>query len=565
NLVGAFIVGDGPDLPDATHAHSCRETCEMIFGPCASGSGYYEGSTAATEITGTCYGDTFDDLADGATCSETFPDDYKPGAFFKLSGGWSSYVNHHHCRALNFCWCTPATLVGSYVVRDGPLWSLSPTTYSCIDACEHIFGRCASSYAGSIVSTHVTATCYGNSYASTCSDPQPDRYVNGLKYETAGAWSAFVNDNGCNRLNYCCAPLSASAVPSTPISARLPLPYLRRPLLLPLLLLPLTTSPPSPLHDEGFLFGSDIISALLVAIMIVAVLGLCGFGWFYRRQKTHKEQQMQQRRRESALVVRRKPSKRQLQTAPMTPMKLKNAEIVPEGLVWGATGNEKGGKQQDRVVQERSNTPADGSPNSAAAGSNDSQENTASRAAGGAPPSLQVTIPSEDPLETHNVLPEVSLVPLSHDGGSGQEQNARTSPGSRNEAWGGTTGTSVDADLLQPEDLMGGAETDLGMVTELEASAPGQVVSPRQVKLSPVPPAGAAIKSASTSAEGGRSRSHAKSKYMQDMQASFDRKAKVSSDKAPASRSSSAASTPKTPTGRVSKFLGDLIPGSPKS
>eukprot|EP00854_Cymbomonas_tetramitiformis_P019357 gene19357-23145_t len=144
---------------------------------------------------------------------------------------------------------------------------------------------------------------------------------------------------------------------------------------------------------------------------------------------------------------------------------------------------------------------------------------------------MVVVVWAEDPLETHNVLPEVSLVPLSHDGGSGQEQNARTSPGSRNEAWGGTTGTSVDADLLQPEDLMGGAETDLGMVTELEASAPGQVVSPRQVKLSPVPPAGAAIKSASTSAEGGRSRSHAKSKYMQDMQASFDRKAKVSSDK----------------------------------
>ena len=96
------------------------------------------------------------------------------------------------------------TFVDSYTVQSGPIWSSSPSTYSCVEACAFLFGGDAGSYQCSTEPDVINNLSYHSVYGVSGCATEPDTYKNGTFYNFSGASSAFVEDNCTSgTLNYC--------------------------------------------------------------------------------------------------------------------------------------------------------------------------------------------------------------------------------------------------------------------------------------------------------------------------------------------------------------------------
>ncbi|KAK3276204.1 hypothetical protein CYMTET_15708 [Cymbomonas tetramitiformis] len=131
-----------------------------------------------------------------------------------------------------------AGLLGSFTVMDGPDKSTEPNTYSCLEACELIFGNVTSagfvSYAGSTSSSEITYTCYGDYRDNGCGTGAVNQSLEtGPRYIFGEAFSVYVKDHDCPFINYCWQifPPPPPCPPSPPLS-------------------PPPPPSPSPLHPE---------------------------------------------------------------------------------------------------------------------------------------------------------------------------------------------------------------------------------------------------------------------------------------------------------------------------
>eukprot|EP00976_Prorocentrum_cordatum_P095831 1190315-Prorocentrum_minimum.AAC.1 len=111
--LGAFQVRDGPrpsssprpSLPAApaandTFTYTCLEACAERF-PHAT---ILAGSTSASVVTGTCFGDGSSEGCDEAERSH----DFKRGTRLDDAESWSAYGGLHGCASVNFCFAPPA-------------------------------------------------------------------------------------------------------------------------------------------------------------------------------------------------------------------------------------------------------------------------------------------------------------------------------------------------------------------------------------------------------------------------------------------------------------------------
>ena len=98
--------------------------------------------------------------------------------------------------------------VRSYTLGQGPNWANSPRTYTCLEACAHLFGGLPDAYACSTNATSITRTAWadGNGNTQHCSSGRSgavaEDYKKGALY-TPGSISAFVSDNCKTDVNYC--------------------------------------------------------------------------------------------------------------------------------------------------------------------------------------------------------------------------------------------------------------------------------------------------------------------------------------------------------------------------
>ncbi|KAK3280189.1 hypothetical protein CYMTET_11962, partial [Cymbomonas tetramitiformis] len=97
--LGSFKVSDGPDASTAPPTYSCKDTCELLYGNDAH-FGEYQGSISDTEVTNTCYGDTWQDSCFNGPNSDT----YKVGSTFSGTRAWSTYVSDNNCQQINYCY-----------------------------------------------------------------------------------------------------------------------------------------------------------------------------------------------------------------------------------------------------------------------------------------------------------------------------------------------------------------------------------------------------------------------------------------------------------------------------
>jgi hypothetical protein len=98
-------------------------------------------------------------------------------------------------------------LIGSFNVGQGPSWSTNPPVYSCIQACNLIFG--SSPYtACSTVSTSINHEAYLSGWGdgTYCTTPASDTFSKGTNYNCNApdcAFSAYVGDWCSDSINYC--------------------------------------------------------------------------------------------------------------------------------------------------------------------------------------------------------------------------------------------------------------------------------------------------------------------------------------------------------------------------
>ena len=103
--------------------------------------------------------------------------------------------------------------VGEYLVHDGPVWTSSPETYSCIEACAEIFGGDPLTYRCSIDPSldpeSITGTAWLSEHGSAAycrsgGTELPDDTKECDTYFTTGCRSAYIADNcGDGSTNYC--------------------------------------------------------------------------------------------------------------------------------------------------------------------------------------------------------------------------------------------------------------------------------------------------------------------------------------------------------------------------
>ncbi|NCG17407.1 MAG: hypothetical protein GWP91_00115, partial [Rhodobacterales bacterium] len=105
-----------------------------------------------------------------------------------------------------------ATLVGQYIVSDGPSATLNPPVYTCLETCAMLFGGLTTDYQCSTQTSSVDNMAYvdGDNDPQYCAAPGADEDFSddlGTGYTCPGcSHSAYVSDNGCNATNYCFAP-----------------------------------------------------------------------------------------------------------------------------------------------------------------------------------------------------------------------------------------------------------------------------------------------------------------------------------------------------------------------
>jgi len=104
-----------------------------------------------------------------------------------------------------------AQLVGSFNVNSGPSWVSNPPTYTCKEACALLYGGNAGEYACSTIPGLINGLAFLSGYAdgTFCNAPQDDDFKVNNFYNCGQfgcAYSAFVQDNCFNSINYCWKP-----------------------------------------------------------------------------------------------------------------------------------------------------------------------------------------------------------------------------------------------------------------------------------------------------------------------------------------------------------------------
>lgn len=110
------------------------------------------------------------------------------------------------------------TLVGSFAVDDGPVWTTNPPTYSCLEACAQVFGGVAGDYSCSTSSTAIDHQAFADGWGDNqyCSTPVAETFKVNTSYDcgsTGCSYSAYVSDHSCGAVNYCYAAVASRPVP----------------------------------------------------------------------------------------------------------------------------------------------------------------------------------------------------------------------------------------------------------------------------------------------------------------------------------------------------------------
>ena len=143
-------------------------------------------------------------LTGGPTTSDTYyAMSYANGRIFLVTGpggDWYGYPAVHDC-----------SLVGSYQVGDGPVWTTNPPVYTCAEGCATVFGGAADEYQCSTVPGRVDNQAYLSGYADSfyCTTPGDQDWsvdLSGGGYNCGSlgcSYSAYVSDNCGSSTNYC--------------------------------------------------------------------------------------------------------------------------------------------------------------------------------------------------------------------------------------------------------------------------------------------------------------------------------------------------------------------------
>jgi cysteine-rich repeat protein len=104
--------------------------------------------------------------------------------------------------------------IGSFRVNDGPGWLTSPPTYSCIEACAHLFGGSAQGWSCSTSDTAIDNQAFVSGWGTDqyCTTPVAEDFKAGDAVSNCGTvgcyYSAFVGDHceAGEALNHCWLP-----------------------------------------------------------------------------------------------------------------------------------------------------------------------------------------------------------------------------------------------------------------------------------------------------------------------------------------------------------------------
>ena len=119
-LVGSYLVSDGPGWAENPPTYSCVEGCAEVFGGAARD---YSCSTTADSVDNQGY---VDGWGDSAFCTDPVHENYKLGDFYDCGAvgcSYSAYVTDHGCASVNYCFsgdgAPPAACDDRTEVADG--------------------------------------------------------------------------------------------------------------------------------------------------------------------------------------------------------------------------------------------------------------------------------------------------------------------------------------------------------------------------------------------------------------------------------------------------------------
>lgn len=103
------------------------------------------------------------------------------------------------------------SMVGSFMVGDGPSFEVNPPVYTCLETCALLFGGEAAEYSCSTSAQEIDHSAWIDGWGdpwSYCTDvPGPEDFKAGVNYndcaEPGCAYSAYVGDHFCGGPNYC--------------------------------------------------------------------------------------------------------------------------------------------------------------------------------------------------------------------------------------------------------------------------------------------------------------------------------------------------------------------------
>ena len=103
------------------------------------------------------------------------------------------------------------SMVGSFMVGDGPSYELNPPVYTCLETCALLFGGEAAEYACSTSDQEIDHSAWLDGWGdpwSYCTDvPGPENFKAGGNYndctEPGCAYTAYVADHFCGGPNFC--------------------------------------------------------------------------------------------------------------------------------------------------------------------------------------------------------------------------------------------------------------------------------------------------------------------------------------------------------------------------
>lgn len=122
-------------------------------------------------------------------------------------------------------------LVGSYTVQQGPEWTTSPPTYTCLEGCAAVFGGQGAHYSCSTDSGTINHQAWVSTYGGSphCQygggTPVAENYKSCETYSEFNCESAYVQDNcyqpgtyedpsGSSSINYCFSSVSCGTAPA---------------------------------------------------------------------------------------------------------------------------------------------------------------------------------------------------------------------------------------------------------------------------------------------------------------------------------------------------------------